>query len=71
MLGTQSGVLIKDKIISCHLQDIKASIWIEGILSFLLGEFIFKAPSPFEDFSLPKRVLSESTSKPSSVDTHL
>jgi len=54
-LNVPSGVLIKDVITSNQLQKVLTLTWVRWILAFLLGDFIFMSPSPFEDLSLAKK----------------
>jgi len=60
LLGVSPGVLIKDAIASKQLQEVQTLTWVRWILAFLLGDFIFMSPSPFEDFSLAKKSLADS-----------
>jgi hypothetical protein len=60
MLSVRPGVLVRDKAIALELENVATSKWMKGILAFMFGEFIFRSPSPFEDFSLPRKILANS-----------
>jgi hypothetical protein len=59
LLDVSDGILIKDKIRQAKLQDTTCPIWIRGVLSFLVSEFVFHSGSPFEDAMLWKKTLAD------------
>ncbi|KAE9366136.1 hypothetical protein N431DRAFT_472691 [Stipitochalara longipes BDJ] len=60
ILDVPRGVLIRQKITGTKLQDTPCSIWIRGILSFLITNFVFHSGSPFEDVTLWRKILAKS-----------
>lgn len=53
MLNIQPGVLIIDALVDLELDGLKLSMWIEVLLSFMLGELIFETPSIFNSADMP------------------
>lgn len=53
MLNIQPGVLIIDALVDLELDGLKLSMWIEVLLSFMLGELIFETPSIFNNADMP------------------
>jgi len=58
MLNMLPGVLVKDQVTNLRLQDLDTATWTSSILSFILGEFIFKFPSAFDDLSSMRKCLA-------------
>jgi hypothetical protein len=57
LLDVPDGVLIREKVREVKLQDTTCSVWIRGILSYLLINFVFHFGSPFEDAALWRKIL--------------
>lgn len=69
ILDVHPGALVKERILSLHLQDQKLSVWICGVIVSLFWEFVFQAGSPFEDAAIWREGLihgksSHSSNKP-------
>jgi len=60
LLDVPDGVLIRQKVTEAKLQDTTCSVWIRGVLSFLINEFVFHSGSPFEDATLWRTLLAKS-----------
>jgi hypothetical protein len=57
LLNVPDGVLIRHIVTEAQLEDTTCSIWIRGILSSLITNFVFHSGSPFEDSTLWRKIL--------------
>jgi hypothetical protein len=59
LLDVPDGVLIMEKATEAKLEETPCSVWIRGILSFLITDFVFHNGSPFEDATLWRKTLKD------------